>query len=84
MFSCISNRKCLASKKDDEKYIYHYGNQPDEVFDLSEDPVEKHDLASLYSKEELDERREDLLAWYSRVNAQHGDTLMSGTSYSGG
>jgi lipoteichoic acid synthase len=84
MFSCISNRKCLASKKGDEKYIYHYGNQPDEVFDLSEDPLEKHDLASLYSKVELDERREDLLAWYSRVNAQHGDTLMSGTSYSGG
>ncbi len=83
MFSCISNRKCLASKKGDEKYIYHYGNQPDEVFDLSEDPLEKHDLASLYSKEELDERREGLLAWYSRVNAQHGDTLMSGTSYSG-
>jgi lipoteichoic acid synthase len=84
MFSCISNRKCLASKKGDEKYIYHYGNQPDEVFDLSEDPLEKHDLARLYSKEELDERREDLLAWNSRVNAQHGDTLMSGTSYSGG
>jgi lipoteichoic acid synthase len=84
MFSCISNRKCLASTKGDEKYIYHYGNQPEEVFDLSEDPLEKHDLTRLYSKEELDKRREDLLAWHSRVNAQHGDTLMSGTSYSGG
>jgi arylsulfatase A-like enzyme len=84
MFSCISNRKCLASTRGDEKYIYHYGNQPEEVFDLSEDPLEKHDLAHLYSKEELDKRREDLLAWHSRVNAQHGDTLMSGTSYSGG
>src|SRR5215208_6669220 len=34
-FSCISTRTCLASLKGNEKYIYHYGNQPNEVFDLS-------------------------------------------------
>ena len=81
-FSCITNHKCLARLKGYEKYIYHYGNQPDEVFDLSEDPLEEHNLADDYSKEELDERREALLAWRSRVNAQHGDILMNGTVYS--
>jgi lipoteichoic acid synthase len=82
MFSCITNRKCLASIKGYEKYIYHYGNQPDEFFDLSEDPLEMHNLADEYSNEELDERREDLLAWRTRVNAQHGDILINGTVYS--
>jgi lipoteichoic acid synthase len=82
-FSCITNHKCLASIKGDEKYIYHYGNQPEEVFNLSEDPLEEHNLAAEHSKDELDEWREDLLAWRSRVNAQYGDILMSGTLYSG-
>ena len=71
-FSCITNRKCLASIQGTEKYIYHYGDQPDEFFDLSEDPLEKHNLASERSKEELDKRREDLLKWRSSVNAQYG------------
>ncbi|MDP8925311.1 MAG: sulfatase-like hydrolase/transferase, partial [Actinomycetota bacterium] len=72
MFSCITDRKCLASIEGSEKYIHHYGNQPDEVFDLSEDAGEKHNLASERDKKELDERREDLFRWRSEVNAQYG------------
>jgi phosphoglycerol transferase MdoB-like AlkP superfamily enzyme len=72
MFSCITNRKCLASLKSYEKYIHHYGDQPDEVFDLSRDPLEKQNLADERDEQELDERREELLAWYSSVNAMYG------------
>ena len=72
MTSCITNRKCMASIKGTEKYIYHYGDQPDEVFDLSEDPLEQRNLAGEYSEEELAERRAELLAWRSRVNAEYG------------
>ena len=72
MFSCITDRKCLASIEGSEKYIHHYGNQPDEVFDLSEDAGEKYNLASERDKKELDERREDLFRWRSEVNAQYG------------
>jgi phosphoglycerol transferase MdoB-like AlkP superfamily enzyme len=72
MFSCFNNRKCLASIKGSEKYIYHYGNQPEEVFDLSKDPLEQNNIADEYSQEELDRRREDLLAWQARVNAEYG------------
>ncbi|MDQ3834838.1 MAG: sulfatase-like hydrolase/transferase, partial [Actinomycetota bacterium] len=82
MFSCISSFKCLASLKGEEKYVYNYGNQPDEVFNLSKDPLEENNLASLYSKEELDKRREDLLAWRSKVDSEYGDTLINGTLYS--
>lgn len=81
-FSCISERKCLASIKGTEKYIYHYGNQPDEFFDLSKDPFEKQNLISERSKEEIDERREDLIGWSRRVNAQYGPILINGSPYS--
>ena len=70
-FSCISSRKCLASISGNEKYIYHYDNQPEEVYDLSEDPLEEHNLADEYNKEELDRRREDLFQWSSSVNSKY-------------
>jgi phosphoglycerol transferase MdoB-like AlkP superfamily enzyme len=72
-FSCISERKCLASLNGNEKYIYHYDNQPEEVFDLSKDPLEKHNLADQY-KEDLDKRRRDLLAWHSKVDAMYSSS----------
>jgi lipoteichoic acid synthase len=78
-FSCISNRECLASIKGHQKYIYHYGKRPDEVFNLSTDPLETRNLASVFSKEALDRRREDLLRWRSQVNAGYGDILINGT-----
>jgi lipoteichoic acid synthase len=82
MFSCISARRCLASIKGFEKYIHHFGGQPDEVFDLSKDPLEKRNLADEYSKEDLDKRREELFAWRKKVNIEHGDVLINGTLYS--
>lgn len=69
MASCITNRKCLTSLEGDEKYIYHYDNEPDELFRLSEDPLEQQNLANELDEEEIDERREALLEWRSRVNA---------------
>ncbi|MDP8952075.1 MAG: sulfatase-like hydrolase/transferase, partial [Actinomycetota bacterium] len=71
MFSCITNRKCMASIKGYMKYIYHYDDQPDEFFDLSKDPLEKQNLADErgLNKVEMDKRREELLAWRSRINA---------------
>lgn len=71
-FNCISKRTCLASLKGNEKYIYHYGNQPDEVFDLLNDPLEQHNLAYEHDDEELDKRREELLEWRSSVDATYG------------
>jgi phosphoglycerol transferase MdoB-like AlkP superfamily enzyme len=71
MFSCITNRKCLASIKGYMKYIHHYDDQPDEFFDLSKDPLEKQNLADerATNKIEMDKRREELFAWRSKINA---------------
>jgi lipoteichoic acid synthase len=70
MFSCFHDKACMASLNGDEKYIYHHGNQPDEFFDLSEDPLEKENLAGEKGKE-VEERREALLKWRSSVNASY-------------
>ncbi len=78
MSNCITNRRCMASLKGTEKYIYHFDDQPEEFFDLSQDPLEKRNLASELDKEELDKRREELFAWRTRVNAQHGRILVNG------
>ena len=69
-FSCWDDDKCMASLNGDEKYIYHYpGAQPEgmdqeQLFDLSEDPLERNNLAGLRS-EELEQRREELFEWKS-------------------
>ncbi len=68
MFSCWEAGRCLASLEGTEKYIYWYGAQPEELFDLSEDPLEKHNLADDRSKE-VEERRNELLAWRSKIDA---------------
>jgi lipoteichoic acid synthase len=62
----------LASIEGSEKYIHHYGNQPDELFDLSKDALERENLTGERPKEEMDKRREDLLRWRSSVDATYG------------
>ena len=69
--SCFDDYRCLASIKGDEKYIYFFGNQPDEVYDLSEDPRERHDIADEQSNAELQKKRAQVLNWYARVNATY-------------
>jgi arylsulfatase A-like enzyme len=81
--NCITDRKCMASIKGHEKYIYNYDELPDEFFDLSEDPLEKRNIASERGKEELDERREDLLEWRRRDDAEYGPVTFEGVPYRG-
>jgi len=67
-FSCWGAEQCLASLEGTEKYIYHYDNRPDELFDLSEDPLEQEDLAGK-RQEDVEKRRSELLAWRSKIDA---------------
>ncbi len=67
-FSCWGAEACLASLEGTEKYIYYYDNQPDQLFDLSEDPLEQENLAG-ERQEDAEERRSELLAWRSKIDA---------------
>jgi arylsulfatase A-like enzyme len=80
MSSCVYPYRCMASLKGTEKYIYHYGDQPDELFDLSEDPLEERNLAGERDEKELNERRKELLAWASRLDAEYGGAPIDGTT----
>ncbi len=69
--SCWSESGCLASIKGTMKYVYHFDDAPDELFDLSEDPLEEHNLAAAHP-EEVEARRAELLEWRAKVNAMYG------------
>jgi lipoteichoic acid synthase len=72
-FSCFDEYRCLASIQGTEKYIYFFGNQPEEVYDLASDPLEKNNIADEQSRRELKQKRLQLLAWYSKVNATYAE-----------
>ena len=72
LFSCWNESGCLASIRGKEKYIYHFDDQPEEIFDLSKDPLERQNLAGERDAKELEERKSELLEWRSRVNYKYG------------
>ncbi len=72
LFSCWNESGCLVSLEDTEKYIYHFDDKPEEVFDLSKDPAERQNLAERYPPERLQERRRELLEWRAKVNSRYG------------
>ena len=77
-FSCFDDYRCLASIQGTMKYIYFFGNQPDEVYNLAYDPFEKHNIAGQLSRQQLTNKRLQLLAWYSRVNSMYEEEQESG------
>jgi lipoteichoic acid synthase len=70
MFNCWYDNRCMASLDGYEKYIYHFGEREEELFDLKEDPLEKNNLAGPREGERED-RRAALFEWRARVIALH-------------
>jgi len=68
-FNCRPDLLCMASTKGYEKYIYHYGKQPEEFYDLQKDPLEKNNLAPSMPEKELAGRREELIEWRAKSAA---------------
>lgn len=75
--NCWYERRCMAQIIGDQKYIYHFGTQPDEFFDLNNDPVERHNLAD--SQDNLSDLRADLMNWRHKIigiHQTHAKTVM--------
>ena len=70
-FGCRPDVLSVASITGNEKYIYHFGNLPEESYDLSKDPLERHNLAGRVGKKELERRRSNLLEWHARASATY-------------
>jgi lipoteichoic acid synthase len=69
--SCYHEHTCLASIKDDEKYIYNYGNKADEYFDLTQDPHERNNIIEQQDEEKIKALRHNLLVWEARIKASY-------------
>ena len=84
MASCYHEGACLASIHGDQKYIYFYGNNGEEYYDLSEDPHEKNNIIDQQDDEKIDVLRENLLAWEARIKATYEQRLQQDESTSSG
>lgn len=75
LHSCWFNRQCLALREGMVKTIYHYGNQPMEVYDNTVDEFDEHDLAGVapYDDRYLKAKEKEMISWRTRVNRTYSE-----------
>ena len=69
--SCFAESRCLARIDGSTKYIHHFGNRSDEIFDLDADPEERTNLIRQHSGGELRALRTDLLDWRDELRSRY-------------
>ena len=70
-FGCRPDLLSAARIEGQQKYIYHFGNQQEEYYDLKKDPLEKNNLIGKVGRRELDRFRSELLAWHAEATASY-------------
>jgi lipoteichoic acid synthase len=71
--TCFENARCLARLEGDLKYVHHFGDRRDEVFDLATDPSERHDLNRSTDPDWLAQQRVAVLRWRLTVDQIYND-----------
>ena len=71
--TCFENSRCLARLVGDLKYVHHFGDRRDEVFDLVTDPTERHDLYRSTDPDWLAQQRAAVLRWRLSVEQIYHD-----------
>jgi arylsulfatase A-like enzyme len=71
LFGCRPDLLSTAMVRRQEKYIYHFGNRPEEFYDLAKDPLEENNLAASLGSKELHRRRSLLLEWHAHTTAAY-------------
>ncbi len=64
---CWSRNTCMALIREKKKYIYFFDLQPDEFYDLEQDPTEKNSIP----KNIRDEDKKLLLDWLASTNENY-------------
>jgi lipoteichoic acid synthase len=70
-FGCRPDLLSAARIQGHKKYIYHFGNQQEEYYDLKKDPLEKNNLIGKVGRRELDRFRSEVLAWHAEATASY-------------
>ncbi|MBN1336239.1 MAG: LTA synthase family protein [Deltaproteobacteria bacterium] len=68
--SCWRSWRCLASRTGGRKFIDHFRQQKPQVFDIHQDPAERHDLAGTLPASEIRRLRKEVRGWRALVNGR--------------
>ena len=71
LFGCRPDLLSTARIQGHKKYIYHFGNRPDEFYDLAKDPLEDHNLIARAGREDLARWRREVLEWHAQASAAY-------------
>ena len=69
-FSCWYDEQCAGYLYEGDKYIHHYGNRRDQLFDVIEDPREQSNLIDDYGAP-ADELAAPFFLWRSAVDSAY-------------
>ena len=80
--SCWYENRCLGRLQGDKKFIYYYGLNPNQYFDLAQDPGERHNLASSLDPAQADGWVKEMEAWKKDLQSLYAThKRMSGGGY---
>jgi lipoteichoic acid synthase len=71
--TCFENARCVARLEGDLKYVHHFGDRRDEVYDLATDPTERHNLYRSADPDWLTQQRAAVLRWRLSVDQVYHD-----------
>ena len=68
--SCWLRQRCIATRKGDLKYIWHYDKQEPELFDLAKDPLERDNLVKSVPESTWGPMKARLIDWKDENHAR--------------
>ncbi len=75
MSSCWYTEFCMALRKDEWKFIYHFGRMTPEVFQLEEDPLETKNRIATVSPELRQEAWQNMLSLKASVDSYYDQVI---------